>query len=390
MDPIYFDHNATTPIHPDVFEAMAPYLARHYGNPSCVYSLGVECSYAIEKARLQLAGLIHAEEDEMVFTGCGTESDNLAVKGAVYASGKKHVITSIIEHPAIRKTCEFLEKYWGGSITYLPVDREGFVDPAEVEQAITPATAVVSIMLANNEVGSLEPIREIAEITQRRGVLFHTDAIQAVGRIPVDVRELGVDLLSISGHKLNGPKGVGALFIRKGVELVPIMNGGGQESGRRGGTENVSGIVGLGKAAALAKKEMSERMEKSARLRDRLWEKLQALPWGITRNSPQDAVLPGTLNVTIPDINGRELVRLIADENVCISSGSACASGKTTPSHVILALGRTKEEAIASIRLSLGSGNTDDEVDRFVEILEQVHERARLSAASAPKGALSS
>ncbi len=371
----YFDHNATTPVHPRVLEAMEPYFKEEYGNASCLYRLGVNAGYAVEKARLQVARLLNAREEEIVFTSGGTESDNLAIKGAVLASGKKHIVTSVIEHPAVIRTCEFMETYLGCRVTWLPVDSSGRVDPAALEKAITAGTALVTLMTANNETGSIQPVRECAEICRRRGVWFHTDAVQAVGKIPVDVQALGVDLLSLSGHKIYGPKGVGALYVRRGVALVPQAHGGGHESGLRGGTENVPGIAGLGQAADLARQELDLRAKHAAALRDRLWERLQALPLRLVRNSPVQNGLPGTLNFSLPGINTRELVRGLDEEGFCVATGSACSTGKTTPSHVIKALGRSGEEAASSLRISLGMGNSEEEIDRFVEVLPRVLDR---------------
>ncbi len=373
--PAYFDHNATTPTHPDVFQTMSPYLQEKFGNASCLYGLGVDASYAVEKSRMQLAQLLGCSEDEIAFTSGGTESDNLAIKGVIFKTGKKHIITSKIEHPAIIRTCEFAETFLGCQATYLPVNEEGRVDPSDVERAITPDTAIVSIMTANNEIGSIQNIKAIAEITKHHGVTFHTDGVQAVGRLPIKMDELGVDLLSLSVHKFYGPKGVGALYVRKGTELVWQSQGGSHERGLRAGTENVPGIAGLGKAAVIARNELQQRAEHASRLRDRLWDKLIGAHPEIIRNSPAEDVLPGTLNFTIPNINAREFVRAMDEEGFCIATGSACSTGKTTPSYVIKALGRSDEEAISSLRISLGSSNTEEEIGRFVATIPKVIER---------------
>ncbi len=372
--PAYFDHNATTPVHPDVFEAMKPYLNEQFGNASCLYRLGVDAGYAVEKARMQLARLLHCSEDEIVFTSGGTESDNLALKGAVYSTGKRHIVTTAIEHPGIIRACEFMQQYMNCSVTYLPVDAGGRVSPAEVDEAITPDTAIVSVMTANNEIGSIQPIAEIAAVTKQHGVWLHSDGVQAVGRIEVDVEKLGVDLLSLSAHKFYGPKGVGALYVRKGVDLVSIQQGGSHEQGRRAGTENVAGIVGLGKAAAIARKEREQKAERAAYLREMLWQKLDALPLDVKRNSPASGVLPGTLNITLPNINAREFVRAMDSEGFCIATGSACSTGKPTPSYVLKALGRSDQDAVASVRLTLGANNSEEEIETFVEILPRVVE----------------
>ncbi len=292
------------------------------------------------------------------------------------ASGKRHIVTSVIEHPAVLQTCAFLEHYWDCRVTYLPVDAYGRVDPADLEKAITSETALVTIMAANNETGSIQPVRELADICRQRGILFHTDAVQAVGKIPVDVQGLRVDLLSLSGHKMYGPKGVGALYVRKGVELVPQAHGGGHEGGRRSGTENVPGIAGLGMAAELSRNELNSRIRHAAALRDGLWERLQRLNLNLVRNSPDGNCLPGTLNFSLPGINSRELVRQLDEAGFCVATGSACSTGKTTPSHVIKAIGRSDAAAASSIRISLGEGNTEAEIAAFVEVLPRAVEQA--------------
>lgn len=375
MNVAYFDHNATTPTHPDVVEAMMPYFTEQFGNASCLYRLGADAGYAVEKARLQVSRLIGCREDEIVFTSGGTESDNLALKGAVLATGKRRIVTSAIEHPAVIRACEFMETEMGCRVDYLPVDSEGRVNPASVEEAIGEDAALVSIMMANNEIGSIQPIAEIAAIARARGVLSHTDAVQAVGRIPVDVEALGVDFLSMSGHKFYGPKGVGALYVRNGAALAAIQQGGSHEHGFRAGTENVPGIAGIGKAAALARKQMNERAERASKLRDLLWNELNALNIGVRRNSPAGGVLPGTLNISLPGVNAREFVRAMDGEGYCIATGSACSTGKTTPSFVLKALGRSDDEAIAAIRISLGASNTEEQVRGFVKTLPGVIEQ---------------
>jgi cysteine desulfurase len=363
----YFDHNATTPIHPDVFESMKPYLLEHYGNASCIYQLGVKASYAVEKARIQVASLIGANESEIVFTSGGTESDNHAILGTLLATGKKHIITLPIEHPAVLQTCQFVKKYHQYKVTYLHVDRFGFIDIEELQKSITPDTALVSIMTANNEIGTIQPMKEISRICREHAVLFHTDAVQAAGKISVDVNEIPVDLLSLSAHKIYGPKGVGATYIRNGTPYIPHQHGGGQENGRRGGTENVPGIVGFGTAAVLAKKELQQRSTQERQLRDYMREKLDELPVSITWNSPTENCLPGTANFSLLKINSRDFVREMDKHGFYIATGSACSTGKLEPSHVIKAIGRNKEEASSSIRISLGYKNTREEIDRFIE-----------------------
>ncbi|MGI6457867.1 MAG: cysteine desulfurase family protein [bacterium] len=379
MMDVYLDHNATTPVHPEVFQSMAPYLKGSFGNASCLYQLGVDAAYAVEKARMQVGQLINATPEEIVFTSGGTESDNLALQGVILATEKKHIITSAIEHPAVMRTCEFLMKYSGCRISYLPVDQEGRVDLARIEQEISPETALISIMFANNEIGTVQPIAEIARIARRHDVLFHTDAVQAAAKLPIDVQALDVDLLSISGHKFYGPKGVGALYVRKGVPLVPQVQGGGQENGLRGGTENVAGIVGLGKAADLALQEMADRAQHALHLTELLWLKLEELPISFVRHSPVDHILPGTVNFTIPGINAREFVRAMDEEGFAIATGSACSTGKTTPSYVIKAIGKSDEEAGSSIRVSLGINNTEEQINRFVESIPVVIGKIRES-----------
>lgn len=368
---VYFDHNATTRLHPFVYKAMQPYLENEYGNASCLYRIGVEASYAIEKARMQVARLLSANESEIVFTSGGTESDNQAIAGVVLATGKKHIITSAIEHPAVLNTCRFLEKHLHCRITRLPVNREGFANPGDVRAAIESDTALVSIMSANNEIGSIQPLAEIGKVCRNHSVLFHTDAVQGAGRIPMDVQEWNADLASLSAHKIYGPKGVGALYIRQGTPFIPWIHGGSQEGGRRAGTENVPAIAGFGKAAELARLELQQRIDWLAQLGDYLWEKIEALPYSILRNSPRDNGLPGTINVSFPGIDAREFVRLMDTQGFCIATGSACSTGKTTPSYVLKAIGRSDEEALSSIRISLGRENTRDEIDRFITAITE-------------------
>lgn len=380
--PAYFDHNATTPVHPDVADAMLPYLREHFGNPSCVYSHGVQASYALEKARMELAQLLGVDEREIFFTSGGTESDNMALKGAVLATGKRHLVTAPTEHPAVVKTAEWMVEHMGCTLTLLPVDRYGRVHPEDLRHAITKDTALVSLMMANNETGTIHPIAELAAITHSRGALLHTDAVQAVGRIPVDAGALGVDCLSLSGHKFHGPKGVGALYIRNGCSLQPTQIGGSQEQSLRGGTENIPAIAGLGKAASLARKHLTQRMETAEALKQRLWGGLQKRIESITRHSPQDNCLPGTLNVSLTGVPARELVRRMDEHGFCIATGSACSTGKPTPSAVLKAIGCDDETALASIRLSVGEGNTVTEIDRFLDVLPEIVNELRTTNAS--------
>ncbi|MBI1388328.1 MAG: aminotransferase class V-fold PLP-dependent enzyme [bacterium] len=369
---VYFDHNATTPVHPAVLEAMLPHFSEQYGNASCLYKLGVDASYALEKARLETARLIGARAEEIVFTSGGTESDNLALRGIVLATGRKHVITSAIEHPAVLRTCQYLEKHLGCRVDYLPADGDGRIDPYSIEALLTDETCVISVMTANNETGAIQPLREIADLAKRKNVFFHTDAVQAAGRLPLDVNRLGADLVSLSAHKFYGPKGVGALFVRKSVNLVPLLQGGGHESGLRAGTENIAGIAGMGMAAKLARKELESRVERLNRLGARLWERLEAAPFAIRRNTPQDDALPGVLNFSVEGADGRELVRALDEKGFCVSAGSACSSGRTEPSTVLRAMGLSEEEANAAIRVSLGRANTEEEIDAFAGALAAV------------------
>ncbi|MBN2329598.1 MAG: cysteine desulfurase [Candidatus Omnitrophica bacterium] len=377
MTSVYFDHNASTKLDPAVFLAMRPFLEEQYGNASCLYQLGVDASYAVEKARLQTARLINAEADELIFTSGGTESDNHALMGAVLATQKKHIVTTAVEHPAVLNTCHFLEQFFDCRVDYLPVDAQGFVDPADVEAAITSDTALVSVMAANNEIGAIQPIVEIAAICRKREVLFHTDAVQAAGRMPIDVRLWGVDLLSLSGHKMYGPKGVGALFIRKNIQMTPFIHGGGQENGFRAGTENVPAIVGMGAASQLARNDASRRIDHLQRLAGYLWEALkEALPT-IKRNSPESHCLPGVLNISLPGVNAREFVRAMDEQGFCLATGSACSTGRPTPSYVLKSMGKSDADSLSAIRISLGKDNAIEEMDRFVQTLPLVLEPFR-------------
>jgi cysteine desulfurase len=375
MPPIYLDYNATTPIDPAVLDAMLPYLREHYGNPSSAHAYGKTAHDAIEVARAQVAGLIGAQPDEIVFTGGGTEASNHAIKGAVYArmSGffarwftSPHIITSAIEHPATLQPCAFLRKL-GCKITYLGVDRYGSVDPFAVEKYIGGNTALISIMHANNEVGTIQPIREISQFARARGVLVHTDAAQSLGKVPVDVNQLGVDLLSIAGHKLYAPKGIGALYIRKGVKLESFIHGAGHENGRRAGTENVPYIVALGKACEIIKQDPS--LGARARtLRDRLYDRLhQALGDKIVVNGHPDQRLPNTLNINFLGHVGAEFLQKAPE--IAASTGSACHEGSITQSPVLCAMGVPPEIGKGAVRLSVGRFTTEEEIDRAAEIL---------------------
>ena len=378
MKRIYLDYAATTPTHPDVVKAMLPYFTESFGNPSSIYSYGQEAKGAIEEAREKVAALIGAREDEIVFTSGGTESDNFAIKGAVFAQKEKrnHIISSVIEHHAILETCHFLERR-GFKVTYLPVDEYGLVDPEELKKTITDQTVIVSVMHANNEIGTIEPITELATITREAGAYFHTDAVQTVGHIPVNVDELGVDMLSMSGHKLYGPKGIGVLYIRKGTRLVPFMHGGGQERNRRGSTENVPAIVGLGKAAEIALKEMPEEGPRLSILRNCLIKRImEQIPDTRLNGHPQKR-LPNNVNVSISYVEGESMLLNLDLESICASTGSACSSSSLEASHVLLALGLTHEYAHSSLRFTMGKWTTEQDVDHVMETLLQIVAKLR-------------
>ncbi|GAB6100343.1 cysteine desulfurase NifS [Halanaerocella petrolearia] len=375
MTRIYMDNAATTKIDPQVLEVMKPYFEEVYGNPSSFHSFGREARNAITEARDSVAKLIGADKSkEVIFTSGGTEADNFAIKGvAETLEGKgRHIITSSIEHHAVLHTCEYLEEERGFEVTYLPVDEEGLVDPQDVKDAIREDTILITIMLANNEMGTIQPISEIGEVAQEAGVTFHTDAVQAVGNIPVDVNELNVDLLSLSGHKFYGPKGIGALYIRQGTRINKLLHGGAQERGRRATTENVHGIVGIGKAARLAKEELEEKQEKLIKLRDKLINGIEEKIDYVKLNGHRTQRLPNNINFSIQYIEGESILMKLDLEGVAASSGSACTSGSLDPSHVLLAMGLSHEVAHGSLRLSLGKYNTEEEVDRVLEILPKV------------------
>ncbi len=371
---IYLDHNATTEVAESVRQAMLPHLGAACGNPSSLHAAGRDARDAIEASRRQLARLLNARPRRLVFTGGGSEADNLAVKGVVFArtggTDRHHVITTRVEHPAVLQTCRFLERL-GHRVTFLEVDGDGLVHPETLERALTPETILVSILLANNEVGTIQPIRELAALAHDHGVAFHTDAVQAVGRIPVDVEELGVDLLSLSAHKFHGPKGVGALYVRDGILLEPLVHGGAQEHHLRAGTENVAGIVGLGRAAEEAGAAIAAG-DRIASLRDRLELEIRSLLPGARLNGHRDRRLPNTLNLTLPGLRGESLVVALDQHGVSLSSGSACKAGSPEPTHVLLAMGRSPEEAHCSVRFSLSPATTDDDIRATIAALSQV------------------
>jgi cysteine desulfurase len=378
MKRIYLDYAATTPTHPEVIKAMLPYFDESFGNPSSIHSYGQEARDAIERARSKVAALIGAKDEEIVFTGSGTEADNFALKGvALSRQGKgNHIITSSIEHHAVLETCKFLEAQ-GFSITYLPVDGLGVVAPADVKKALTKKTILVSIMAANNECGTIEPVAEIGAIAGEAGIYFHTDAVQAVGHIPINVNTAKIDLMSVSAHKLYGPKGVGALYIKKGTRISPFMHGGSQERGRRASTENVPGIVGLGKAAEIAKQEMPEEAGKLATLRDRL---IKGILTGIEYtqlNGHPVKRLPNNVNVSINYVEGESVLLNLDLEGICASTGSACTSEDLEPSHVLVAMGLPHLQAHSSLRFSLGKWTTEDNINKVLDVLPGIVSKLR-------------
>ncbi len=378
MRRIYLDNSATTPVAPQVLEAMQPYLAENYGNASSIHWYGQQAKAATEKAREQLARLLNARGSELVFTSGGTEADNAAIVGIVEAARteKKHVITTVIEHHAVLYTCKALEKR-GVEVTYVRVGQGGVVDPADIERAIRPETVLITVMHANNELGTIQPLEAIGRVARERDIYFHTDAVQAVGKIPVDVEKLGVDLLSLSAHKLHGPKGVGALYVRRGTILRPLLYGGHDERDRRPGTENVPGIVGLGKAAELAQARLEEEMQRLGTLRDRLEQGILARVPQVAVNGDAAHRLPTTANLRFDYIEGEGLVIAMDLRGVACSTGAACSSGSVEPSHVLSAIGLKPEQARSSIRFSLGRFNTPEDIDTTLEVLPAVAERLR-------------
>jgi len=378
MRRIYLDHAATTPTRPEVVKAMLPFFSDAFGNPSSIYFYGQEAKGAVEEVRTRVAELIGARSEEIIFTSGGTEADNYALKGAAYANERKgnHIITTSIEHNAVLEVCKFLEGR-GFKITRLPVDEHGLVDPDDVKRAITDKTIIISVMHANNEVGTIEPVEEIGKIAREAGVCFHSDAVQTVGHIPVSVDELKVDLLAISAHKFYGPKGVGALYVRKGTNLVPLMHGGGQEKRRRAGTENIPAIVGLGKAVELAGQEMGKEAERQAYLRDKLIKGLLEKIDHARLNGHPTRRLPNNVNVIVDFVEGESLLLSLDSEGICASTGSACSSASPEPSHVLLALGLPAEQAHGSLRFTLGRENTDSDVERVLEVLPGIVARLR-------------
>lgn len=388
MRQVYLDNSATTPIKGDVLKEMLPFLTEHFGNASSLYTPGLVARRALDEAREKVAALINAKANEVYFTGCGSESDNWVLKGVASSLKNKgnHIITTVTEHPAMLRTCEYLEKN-GYEVTYLGIDDQGRINPAELEAAIKDTTILVSIMMVNNEIGTIHPIKELAAIAKKHGVLFHTDAVQALGNVPIDVKDLGVDFLSMSAHKIYGPKGVGGLYIRRGAKLGTLIFGGGQESGKRAGTENVAGIVGFGKAAELALNSLDEHIKHSTEIRNYLAEKLTAEIPDIIINGSMDNRHPGNLNVTFKYIEGESILIQLDACGICISTGSACSSKSLKPSHVLSALGVPVELIHGTVRFSVGDFTTKEDIDYTVECTKKVVAWLRdLSPLSPKKG----
>jgi len=373
---VYMDHGATSPLREEALEAMLPFLKEHYGNPSSLHAPGREVRNAVEEAREKTARAIGAEPEEIYFTSGATEANNISLRGkAKKVDGKGHIITSSIEHHAVLDVCRDLEKE-GFEVTYLPVDGYGRVDPESVEEAINDNTFIISIMAANNEIGTLQPVEEIGKIAREHGVLFHTDAVQSVGQLPVDVNKLNADLLSLSAHKFNGPKGIGALYMRKGIKVAPLYHGGGQERKLRPGTENVPGIIGLGRALELSVEEMWDKKKHLESLRDRLIKGLLDIEEVYLNGHPEER-LPGNVNVSFKYIEGESILLSLDMEGIAASSGSACSSGSLEPSHVLSAIGLDHSIAHGSVRFSLGKGNSEEEIDLVLEKIPSIVERLR-------------
>ena len=375
---IYVDNAATTPISKEVLDAMMPWLTEGYGNASSIYSKGREAGWALKNAREKIAAAFGASPSEIYFTSCGSESDNWAIKGAAAAMakrGKKHIITSAFEHHAVLHSCEALEKQ-GFEVTYVPVHENGVVRVEDIEAAIRPDTGLVTIMYANNEIGTIQPIKEIGALCRERKIWFHTDAVQAVGHVPINVEEQNIDMLSLSGHKIHAQKGVGMLYIRRGISLPNLIDGGGQERGKRAGTENVAAIVGLAKAVEIATANIEERAARTRVLRDKLIDNILKIER--TRlNGDREKRLPGNVNISIEGIEGESLLLSLDMYGICASSGSACTSGSLDPSHVLLAIGLKHEVAHGSLRISLSDENTEEDVDKILEVLPEIVSRLR-------------
>ncbi len=374
MDIIYLDNSATTKIKTEVLNEMMPYLTTEYGNASSLYSVGRKAKKAIEKARGQVAKLINCNPHEIYFTGSGSESDNTALKGFAYANKEKgnHIITSKIEHHAILETCETLKRQ-GFEVSYINVDENGVIKIDELENAIRPSTILISVMTANNEIGTIQPIEEISKIARSRNIVFHTDAVQAIGNMPIDVEKMKIDMLSLSGHKINAPKGIGALYIKNGINVEKYINGGHQERNQRAGTENVAGIVGLGKACELSNKNMNTHIRNLSKIRDYYLNKLQKeMPQKIRINGGMENRLPGNANVSFAGVDASEMIFKLDEKGICVSSGSACSSGNTTPSHVLTAINVPEEYLNSAIRTTFGDTNTFEQVDYLVKVIKNL------------------
>lgn len=381
---VYMDHGATTPLREEALEAMMPYLQDKFGNPSSIHSPGREARKAVDEAREKTAAAIGGAPEEIFFTSGGTESNNIAIRGAArLKKGRGHIITSSIEHHAVLDVCKDLEGD-GFRVTFLPVDRYGRVETKAVEATLTPETFLISVMTANNEVGTIQPVEEIGALARERGIFFHTDAVQAVGQLPVDVRKLKADFLTLSAHKFNGPKGIGGLYVRKGIPVSPLYRGGGQERKLRPGTENVAGIVGLGRALELAAGELPQKINRLTALRNRLIKGLLEIE-DVSLNGHPELRLPGNVNVGFKYIEGESLLLSLDLQGVAASSGSACTSGSLDPSHVLLAMGLEHQEAHGSLRLTLGRGNTDEDVDYLLAVIPPIVERLRKMSALYPR-----
>lgn len=380
MDIRYFDNSATTRVKEEVFQEMFPYLSEQYGNPSSIYSIGRNAKRAIEEARKRVASLINCKPEEIYFTSCGSESDNTALKGIAYLDQNKgkHIITSKIEHPAILHSCQNLEKH-GFDVTYLDVDKNGFINLETLKNSIREDTILISIMFANNEIGTIEPIEKIATIAHKNNIIFHTDAVQALGNIPIDVQKMDIDMLSLSGHKIYAPKGVGALYIKKGIEFERFIDGGHQEKNKRAGTENVAEIVGLGKACQIAEKNLEQYQKKLKELRDYCLQEIKKEIPKIHINGTMKKRLPGNINISFENTDSSELLFKLDEYGICASGGSACSSGDNNPSHVLTAIGVPSELAKSAIRFTFGDFNTKEDVDYLVEILKKIREEGKRS-----------
>ena len=378
MDTYYFDNAATTKVKKEVLQEMLPYYSEKYGNPSAVYAIARETKKDIEKAREKVANLIGCDKKEIYFTASGSEADNTAIKAIAYKNRFKgnHIITSKIEHHAILESCEFLEKQ-GFEITYLNVDKNGFINLNELRNSIREETILISIMFANNEIGTIEPVEDIAQIAKEKNIIFHTDAVQAVGNVNIDVKSMGIDMLSLSGHKIYGPKGIGALYVKNGIEFEKFINGGHQERNKRAGTENTAGIIGLGKASELAKESLNEHIKKVKELRDYYVEQVNNKIPNIRINGALNARLPGNSNISFEGVNGNDLLLELDNVGICASSGSACNSEETAPSHVLSAIGLDSKIAKSALRVTFGEFNTKDEVDYLLENLEKAVKKLR-------------